>query len=96
MEAFEETIWARVIASQKLSRDNGESIFAARHQDVSQGPLGWPAQDSNKSRENPNLVDEEVRPFFLSDTSTWSLPSVSFLCDYCILEVLKAILALRS
>ena len=39
-EAFEETIWARVIASQKLSRDSGETIFAARHQDVSQGPLG--------------------------------------------------------
>ena len=32
--------WARVIASQKLSRDSGESIFAARHQGVSQGPLG--------------------------------------------------------
>ena len=30
----------RVIASQKLPRDSGESIFAARHQDVSQGPLG--------------------------------------------------------
>ena len=39
-EAFKETIWARVIESQKLPRDNGESIFAARHQDVSQGPLG--------------------------------------------------------
>ena len=33
-------IWARGIASQKLSRDSGESIFAARHQGVSQGPLG--------------------------------------------------------
>ena len=30
----------RVIASQKLPRDSGESIFAARHQDVSQGPSG--------------------------------------------------------
>ena len=30
----------RVIASQKLPRDSGESIFAARHQDASQGPLG--------------------------------------------------------
>ena len=39
-EAFYETIWARVIESQKLPRDSGESIFAARHQDVSQGPLG--------------------------------------------------------
>ena len=29
-----------VIESQKLPRDSGESIFAARHQDVSQGPLG--------------------------------------------------------
>ena len=37
---FRETIWARVIASQKLSRDSGETIFAPRHQDVSQGPLG--------------------------------------------------------
>ena len=27
-------------SSQKLSRDSGESIFAARHQGVSQGPLG--------------------------------------------------------
>ena len=40
LEAFQETIWARVIASQKSSRDSGESIFAARHQGVSQGPLG--------------------------------------------------------
>ena len=30
----------RVTASQKLPRDSGESIFAARHQDASQGPLG--------------------------------------------------------
>ena len=30
----------RVIASRKLPRDSAESIFAARHQDVSQGPLG--------------------------------------------------------
>ena len=35
------TIWTRVIESQKLPRDNGESIFAARHQDVSQGSLGF-------------------------------------------------------
>ena len=28
---------ARVIESQKLPRDSGELIFAARHQDVSQG-----------------------------------------------------------
>ena len=33
---------ARVIASQKLPRDSGETIFAARHQSVSQGPLGTP------------------------------------------------------
>ena len=39
-ESFEETIYLRVIASQKLTRDNGESIFTARHLDVSQGPLG--------------------------------------------------------
>ena len=39
-EAFCEAIWARVIESQKLPRDSGESIFAARHQDVSQGALG--------------------------------------------------------
>ena len=30
----------RVVASQKLPRDSGESIFAARQQDVSQGLLG--------------------------------------------------------
>ena len=30
---------ARVNASQKLPRDSGESIFAARHQDASRGPL---------------------------------------------------------
>ena len=30
-EAFKETIWARVIASQKMPRGSGESIFAARH-----------------------------------------------------------------
>ena len=29
----------RVIESQNLPRDSGESVFAARHQDVSQGPL---------------------------------------------------------
>ena len=28
-----------VIASQKVSQDNGETICAARHADVSQGPL---------------------------------------------------------
>ena len=37
---LKETTWARVIVSQKLSRDSGQTIFAARHQDVSQGPLG--------------------------------------------------------
>ena len=31
----------RVVASQELPRDSGESILAARHLDVSQGPLGW-------------------------------------------------------
>ena len=35
-----ETIQVRAIASQKLSRDNGETIFAPRHLDVSHGPLG--------------------------------------------------------
>ena len=30
----------------KIARDSGESIFAARHQDVSQGPLGsWESQN---------------------------------------------------
>ena len=33
---------ARVIESQKLPRDNRESIFAATHQDVSQGPQPSP------------------------------------------------------
>ena len=50
-EAILETIWARVITSQKLSRDSGETIFAARHQDVSQGPLET-AVNSRKSSRN--------------------------------------------
>ena len=37
---FKRQLWARVIESQKLPRDSKESIFAARHQDVSQGPQG--------------------------------------------------------
>ena len=37
-EAFSETIWVRVIASQKLPQDSGESSFAARHLDILQGP----------------------------------------------------------
>ena len=42
-------------------------------------------------------LNKEVRPFFLSDHSIWSYPSVCSLSDYSInLEVLKAILALRS
>ena len=36
-EAFQETIWARVTASQKMPRGDVESIFAVRHQDLSQG-----------------------------------------------------------
>ena len=40
----------RVIASQKLPRDSGVSIFAARHQSVSQGPLGRFAQFSGRPR----------------------------------------------
>ena len=55
-EAFEET---RVIASQKMSRDSGETVIAPRRQDVSQGlwvcnlPLPRPKTDH--------------------DTETWSL-----------------------
>ena len=51
-EAFSETIWARVVVSQTFPRDNGETIFATRCQDVSQGPLGthdlssWSVQSS--------------------------------------------------
>ena len=40
----------RVIASQKLPRDSGESIFAARHQDASQGPLGKGPKIEKNSR----------------------------------------------
>ena len=40
MEAFYETIWARLTESQKLPRDRGESIFAARHQRCLAGPSG--------------------------------------------------------
>ena len=39
-EAFEGTIRAGVIASQKLSRASAATSFAASHLDVSQGPLG--------------------------------------------------------
>ena len=39
---FKRQFGRRVNASQKLPRDSGESIFAARQQDVSQGPLGRP------------------------------------------------------
>ena len=42
-------------------------------------------------------LNGEVRPFSLSDSSIWRFPSVSSLNDYSIsVEVLKAILALRS
>ena len=37
------------------------------------------------SLENPvTSLNKEVRPFFLSDNSIWSLPSVSSLSDYSI------------
>ena len=36
-------------------------------------------------------LNKEVRPFFLSENSILSFPSVSSLCDYSIWEVLKAI-----
>ena len=40
----------RAIAIQKLLRDSGESIFAARHLDVSQGSLGMhPAPTRSKT-----------------------------------------------
>ena len=42
----------RVTASQELPRDSGESIFAARHQDVSQGPLGSDFKSHVKGRAN--------------------------------------------
>ena len=42
----------RVIASQKLPPDTGETIFAARHQSVSQGPLGR----STSGSQNLNAV----------------------------------------
>ena len=49
----------RVIASQKWPRDSGESIFAARHQDASQGPLGgckrFGAVITSTVLEGPNL-----------------------------------------
>ena len=43
-----------------------------------------PGRLSLKVLENPNLLNKEVRPFFLSDNSIWSLPSVSSLSDYSI------------
>ena len=48
-ELFLETIWGRVVASQKSSRDSGETIVAARHQDVSHGPLGWIVEMNNSA-----------------------------------------------
>ena len=49
-------IWARVITSQKLPRDSGETIFAARHQSVSQGPLGK-FKRRNDARTKKNYLD---------------------------------------
>ena len=60
-EAFQETIRVRVIESQKLPRDNGESIFAARHQDVSQGPLGSVRQISSTKITEHNSQYNSVR-----------------------------------
>ena len=39
-EAFEETIWARVIESHKLPRDSGESIFCCEASRCLAGPSG--------------------------------------------------------
>ena len=44
-EATHEAIWVRVIVSQKLPGGEGESIFAARHLDVSQDLLGKCAKE---------------------------------------------------
>ena len=57
----------RVAASQKLPRDSGESILAARHQDVSQGPLGthrdWRSQNSVRSLFRNSPLETAFRPF---------------------------------
>ena len=48
-EGFQETIWARIIASQKLSQDSGETTFALRDIKVSRRALiflGWHAERS--------------------------------------------------
>ena len=69
LEAFYETIWARVIESQKLPRDSGESIFAARHQYVSQGPLGRELKNiyhhhpESKKRNSSEQKSGSIQPY---------------------------------
>ena len=59
---FRRQFGGRVIASQKLSRDSGETIFAPGHQDVSQGPLGLP-QNSVSSLFRNSTLETVFRPF---------------------------------
>ena len=58
-EASWGTIWAREITSQKLPRYSGESIFAARHQDVSQW---WSDFDPQPQQQNSLLRIFRLQP----------------------------------
>ena len=57
-EAFQETIWARAIASQKLPRDSGETICATRHSDVSQA-LWVRVNQSNPSQRRDRKIGNQ-------------------------------------
>ena len=65
-EAFYETIRVRVIASQRLSRDNGETFFAPIHLDVLDGLSGQHMQKLKKNSKpkahmkTPNFWRDEI------------------------------------
>ena len=56
----------RVIASQKLPRDSGESIFTTRHLDVSQGPMG-----TTPNSKDSFAVQTHKRTFELANRGLW-------------------------
>ena len=88
------TLIARLSGS-KTAQSLAHPIMSARRNIIADQTH----KDSCKDLENPvtSLNYKEVRPFFLSDNSIWSFPSLSSLSDLQHLEVLKAIcLSLRS
>ena len=68
-------IWAGVVASQKLPRDSGESSLAAKHSDVSQGPVGNPC--------NTVLPWKAV-----VHSWGWPISLVSLLLTFCVRRIL--------